>query len=55
MKPSPSLKEALTALRDASLSVPEGEGGPAKTRVNYPFRSFDGGSVVDRQVTGQRI
>ncbi|MBC7278888.1 Coagulation factor 5/8 type domain-containing protein [Nocardioides sp.] len=32
-----------------------GTPGPAKTQVSYPFRSFDGGSVVDRQVTGKRI
>ncbi|MFF4169508.1 discoidin domain-containing protein [Streptomyces sp. NPDC001744] len=31
---------------------PVGTGAP--NAVTYPFRSFDGGSVIDRQVTGQR-
>lgn len=31
---------------------PVGENAP--NAVKYPFRSFDGGSVIDRQVTGQR-
>ncbi|MFI8961685.1 discoidin domain-containing protein [Streptomyces sp. NPDC053493] len=31
---------------------PVGAGAP--NAVTYPFRSFDGGSVLDRQVTGQR-
>ncbi|MFJ4906387.1 discoidin domain-containing protein [Streptomyces sp. NPDC093249] len=29
-------------------------GADAPNAVKYPFRSFDGGSVLDRQVTGQR-
>ncbi|MFJ8659894.1 discoidin domain-containing protein [Streptomyces sp. NPDC093795] len=31
---------------------PVGAGAP--NAVKYPFRSFDGGSVIDRQVTGER-
>ncbi|MER5308767.1 discoidin domain-containing protein [Streptomyces sp. NPDC002773] len=31
---------------------PVGTGAP--NAVKYPFRSFDGGSVIDRQVTGER-
>ncbi|MET9932468.1 MULTISPECIES: discoidin domain-containing protein [unclassified Streptomyces] len=32
---------------------PVGTGAP--NAVTYPFRSFDGGAVLDRQVTGQRV
>ncbi len=35
-----------------SHPAPRGADAPAK--VTYPFRSFDGGSVVDRQVSGER-
>ncbi|WP_411074058.1 discoidin domain-containing protein [Streptomyces sp. cmx-4-7] len=30
-------------------------GADAPNAVTYPFRSFDGGAVLDRQVTGQRV
>ncbi len=32
---------------------PVGTGAP--NAVTYPFRSVDGGAVLDRQVTGQRV
>lgn len=28
---------------------------PTSAGITYPFRSFDGGSVLDRQVTGERV
>ncbi|MEU7103050.1 discoidin domain-containing protein [Streptomyces longwoodensis] len=35
-------------------SHPAPRGADAPHRVTYPFRSVDGGSVLDRQVTGER-